>query len=222
LKPPRLDARLRVVADCVPRCTLAADIGTDHGKLTAWLLYHGRCKRMIASDVSAASRAKARALFNHMGLSGRVTISKDEGLYALTDLTQVVIICGLGGRTMADMLEQDVELNKAMLILSPQTQLPLVRDALNRRAYRITKELVVRADGRFYQIWKAIPGDMRLTEKERALGVNLTATSSATPVDYLHWQLKVASSWQGAGAAALKRWIEEKIADEAGDYSDSL
>ncbi|MDD4081700.1 MAG: tRNA (adenine(22)-N(1))-methyltransferase TrmK [Eubacteriales bacterium] len=222
MKPPRLDARLRVVADCVPHCALAADIGADHGKLTAWLLYHKRCERMIASDISAASRAKARALFHCLGLSERVTISDAEGLHALAQPAQAVIISGLGGGTIADMLAQDVDLNGAALILSPHTELPRLRDALSRRSYRLTKELVVKAEGRFYQVWQAVPGEMRLTEKERALGINLGATFSAVPADYLRWQLKVTRNWHGAEAVTLRGWIKERIADEEGDHSGSL
>ena len=104
MKPPRLDARLRLVADCVPPCALAADIGADHGKLSAWLLWQKRCDRMIVSDISAASRAKARALFNRLGLLERVAFSQAPGLYALSQPVQAVIISGLGGGTMAEML----------------------------------------------------------------------------------------------------------------------
>ncbi len=53
---------------------LAADIGADHGKLTAWLLLSGRCQRMIASDISPAAREKARVLFERRGISDWVLI----------------------------------------------------------------------------------------------------------------------------------------------------
>lgn len=219
MKPPRLDARLRLVADCVPPCALAADIGADHGKLSAWLLWQKRCDRMIVSDISAASRAKARALFNRLGLLERVAFSQASGLYALSQPVQAVIISGLGGGTMAEMLAQDVDLNGAMLILSPQTELPRLREALSRRAYRILQEHVVRSEGRFYQVWQAVPGEMPLSEKQRALGVNLVATSSAAPADYLSWQLKVISAWQGPEVSTLRQWIKERIADETGEHS---
>ena len=37
----RLSPRLQMVADFVPPCTCAADIGTDHGYLPVWLLQNG-------------------------------------------------------------------------------------------------------------------------------------------------------------------------------------
>ncbi len=222
MRLPQLDARLRRIADCVPDCELAADIGCDHGKLTAWLLWHGTCQRMIASDLSEVSRAKARALFNRLGLRDRVTISAADGLHALTEPMDAVIISGMGGGTMADMLAQEVDLQGATLILSPQTELPRLREAVAKRHYRICHEYVVKADGRFYLVWQAMPGEMRLSGRERALGVSLSATDTASPTDYLRWQLKVASSWQGEEAEQYRQWIKEMIADEKGDDSGSL
>jgi hypothetical protein len=91
-----------------------------------------------------------------------------------------------------------------------------------KRHYRICHEYVVKADGRFYLVWQAMPGEMRLSGRERALGVSLSATDTASPTDYLRWQLKVASSWQGEEAEQYRQWIKEMIADEKGDDSGSL
>lgn len=222
MKPPLLDARLKQIANCVPPCEVAADIGADHGKLTAWLLWHGRCQRMIASDLSEVSRAKARALFNRLGLMDRVTISGADGLLALSQPVQAVVISGMGGGTIADMLAQDVDLQGAELILSPQTELPRLREALSQRGYRINHEHVVKADGRFYLVWHAKPGEMRLNEKEKALGFNLRATQTAAPVEYLRWQLEVAAPWQGEEAKRHRLWIKEMIADETGEGSGGI
>lgn len=222
MKLPRLDARLKQIADCVPYCDLAADIGADHGKLSAWLLLTGRCRRMIVSDVSEVSRAKARALFNRLGLTERAVISAADGLRALTQRAQAVVISGMGGGTIADILSQDVDLQGAELILSPHTELPRLRETLKARGYRIDHEYVVRSEGRFYLIWHAMPGEMRLTDRERALGVHLCATQTAAPADYLRWQLKVAGNWQGERAETYRQWIKEMMTDEAADHSGGL
>lgn len=222
MKPPRLDARLQQIADCVPHCARAADIGADHGKLSAWLLWNGRCQRMIVSDVSEVSRAKARALFHRLGLTDRVSISAADGLYALTEPVDAVMISGMGGGSIAGILSQEVDLHGAELILGPHTEFPRLRETLARRGYRIVHEYVVRAEGRFYLVWHARPGEMRLSAKERAIGVNLRATRTASPADYLRWRLEVAGSWQGAEAEAIRGWIKEMIADETGDNPGGL
>jgi tRNA (adenine22-N1)-methyltransferase len=222
LRPPRLDARLQRIADCVPVCQTAADIGTDHGKLTAWLLWHNRCQRMIASDISETSRAKARALFNRLGLSDRVVISGEDGLFALTEPVQAIVISGMGGGNIAGMLAQNVDLNGAELIISAHTEHATLRDALMQRRYRIYHEYVVKSGDRLYLVCHAKPGNMRLSGKERALGVNLTATKTASPIDYLRWQLSVASTRRDEASEQFSAWIKEMIDDEETNNTDHL
>ena len=222
MNPPRLDARLQQIADCVPECMLAADIGADHGKLTAWLLLNKRCQHMIASDISSVSRAKARALFHQLGLLSRVTISGADGLMAITEPVQAVVISGMGGGSIAQMLTQDVDLHHAEIIVSAHTELPRLREALMNRGYNIEREYVVRSAGRLYLVCHAKPGKMRLGARERALGVNLTATRTAKPEDYLRWQLSVAGSWQDRDAGQYRQWIREMLNDEESDRANSL
>ena len=42
-----LDERLGMLADMVPVCSAAADVGTDHGFLGAWLLENKKCGKML-------------------------------------------------------------------------------------------------------------------------------------------------------------------------------
>ena len=63
-----LDARLGTIAAMVPRCRAVADIGCDHGFLTAKLLETVPNLTMLASDVSAPALEKARRLrLRHCG-----------------------------------------------------------------------------------------------------------------------------------------------------------
>ena len=50
-QPPCLDARLAAAANYVRPGRAAADIGCDHGKLSAWLAGSGRCPRVFACDL---------------------------------------------------------------------------------------------------------------------------------------------------------------------------
>ena len=56
----RLSPRLQMVADFVPPCACAADIGTDHGYLPVWLLQSGVIQSAIAADIHAGPLANAR------------------------------------------------------------------------------------------------------------------------------------------------------------------
>ena len=59
-----LSERLRMVASLVPQCDTAADVGTDHGYLAAWLLQRGIVDHVFATDINAGplQRAKQTAM----------------------------------------------------------------------------------------------------------------------------------------------------------------
>ena len=74
------DERLSAVLRMLGKAELVADIGCDHGYLSAALLSEGRTERVIASDVSAVSCEKAARLAGSLGLSDRMKVVKADGL----------------------------------------------------------------------------------------------------------------------------------------------
>jgi len=127
LRLPALDRRLSRIAEQVPVCDLAADIGADHGKLSCHLLHTGRVKRMIVSDISQHSRDKARDLFIRHRLMDRVSLSAADGLHALDgQKADAVIIAGMGGALIARILQQDVDVQGALLLLGALVLYPIV------------------------------------------------------------------------------------------------
>lgn len=209
---PRLDDRLMAIADEVPLCTLAADIGADHGKLACYLLAKEQVGRMIVSDISRQSRDKARDLFIQYDVNDRAVIRGEDGLNALhEDQPEVVIIAGMGGGLISEILSQPVDLNGAKLILSAHTELPLVRDALIKKGYRIEKEILLKAAGRFYRVITALPGPQVLSPRERELGINVQGTPSASLMDYLVWQQQISKDWQGDRGETYRRFLQEAI-----------
>lgn len=212
---PRLDERLSAIASEVPPCKLAADIGADHGKLACWLLASERADRMIVSDISKQSRDKARDLFIQYDVLSRADIKGENGLYAIKgQKVDVVIIAGMGGGLIREILNQPVDLNGARLILSAQTELPLVRDALLNRQYSIKKELLVKASGRYYRVITAESGEQVLTALERELGFNLKGTPSARVKDYLLWQARISQNWQGERGEVYRKMLKEALHEQ--------
>lgn len=211
IRLPGLDARLSCIAAQVPACELAADIGADHGKLACSLLVSGRVKRMIVSDISKVSRDKARDLFIEHGLEDRVEIRGEDGLYALSGQPGAVIIAGMGGGLIQGILSQPVRLRPARLIVSAHTELPLVRQAILDKSYRIEKELLVMSSGRYYRVMVARPGAQKLSESELALGYKLEGAMGARPVDYFRWQLEIARSWAGDKGEKYRKMVKEAL-----------
>jgi tRNA (adenine22-N1)-methyltransferase len=179
--------------DLYPPCRLGADIGSDHGRLPLYLLASDRCERMVVSDVSGPALLKAKALLTRHGFSDRVNFREADGLDALgEEPAQAVSITGMGGETMSAILTAAPQrLQGASLILSPHTELPRLRETLPAIGYRIEKESIARAGGRFYIVLLAAPGAAVYTEKELHLGPCLLRERPPLYQDYLRWRLKV-------------------------------
>ena len=56
----KLSTRLQTIADMIKDGERVADIGTDHGQLPVFLCDEGRCPKVIMTDVSEGSLAKAK------------------------------------------------------------------------------------------------------------------------------------------------------------------
>ena len=161
-RPPQLDERLTAAFEMVPSCGICADIGADHGRLSAALLLSGRVQHVLAADVSAKALAKAKARLMALGLLSRATLAVADGLQALQMAPQgradCICVLGMGGETIAGILLRGrAALQGATLVLGAQTELPLLRQAVCEAGYRIRQEAVAEAAGRFYVLMQATP-----------------------------------------------------------------
>ena len=76
---PTLDARLSAAAELVLPGKPVADIGCDHGKLTAVLAASGKYPRVIGADLRPGPLAKAEQTLEHAGCKDRVELRLGDG-----------------------------------------------------------------------------------------------------------------------------------------------
>ena len=104
MKRIALQHRLRLLAEMTPPGGRLADIGTDHGYLPVWLLQEGRIPSAIAADVGAEPLEHARRTaeeYETQGLDFRLC----DGLSGIEpEETDTVVIAGMGGETIRDIL----------------------------------------------------------------------------------------------------------------------
>lgn len=153
-----LDARLSRVAGMVPACKTCADIGADHGFLSAWLLGEGRVERMHICDISAPSLDKARRLFAGDPLEARARFAVGDGLEKVTEPLDACVISGMGGETIMGILERGYEvIRSATLVLQPNVDADEVREYLYDNGFAVTDEDLI-FDGKWwYSLIKAEP-----------------------------------------------------------------
>lgn len=195
-----IDARLRAAADLALeaietlRSPFVADVGCDHGYLTAYLLRQRDDLRMVASDISKASLAKARMLLDP-GLYGRrVRFEEADGLDALHEgeNPDCIVMAGMGGRLILEVLTKGREkIGSAKLVLQANVDIPLLRQELAKMGIDIIKERYAEANGRQYAVLLAQAVSDRpidLADKDTAIGRSGDGPLSAERKDYLRTQ----------------------------------
>ena len=168
---PRLDA----IARQVPQGARLADIGTDHGYLPVWLLMRGTIERAIAADLREGPLGRARKTARQYGQSEKISFRLCDGLTDIDpDEVDVITIAGMGGETIATILEAAPWTRQdKLLILQPMTGAPRLRPWLQRHGYSILAETICREGKKYYSIWMVKGGDMAvLSPAEEWAGVN--------------------------------------------------
>lgn len=153
---PHLDARLTAAAEFVRPGSIAADIGCDHGKLSAWLAGSGRCPLVFACDLRPDPLSKARRACAPYG--DKVQFRLGAGLEVLRpgEVTDIVI-AGMGAQTIMEILEAapwvfDPAYN---LVLVPATKHSLLRRWLAVKGFTLRGETLAHAAGRWYAVMNA-------------------------------------------------------------------
>lgn len=160
----RLSKRIYAIADKVIAGDSVADIGTDHGYVPMLLMKNGISPRVIMTDISEGSLAKAKETFAACRLEDRVSESDfrlGDGLQTLeSGETDEVIIAGLGGHTIKSILADDEAKARSFrrLILQPRKHSGTLRYYLYTHGWDIESEGLAK-EGKFAcEIITAVPG----------------------------------------------------------------
>ena len=188
----RLGAIARLVLDAVSdqETPWAADIGCDHGQLTAYLLERCAQLSMIASDVSAPSLEKAKKLFAAKGFGERVSTVVADGLGGIDREVDVIVMAGMGAETILKIIREGREkIGSAKLILQANVDLPMLRTQLAAQGFAIEKEAYARAAGRRYVTLLVHAGERKqLDAREALLGTAIHGIDDDVQRDYFDWQ----------------------------------
>ena len=211
--------RLAAAAKLIGTAATLADIGCDHGRLSVAALQSGAVLRVIASDISAPSVEKARALARYVGVEDRMETRCAGGLSALQEKeADVLAICGMGGVLIAQILsEAKVPLMGAKkAVLQPMRGIEELRHYLYTAGYRVEEDFIVYDAGRYYQVFSVIQGQDKLPEGwpedffclgHRAMGETLFMPLAQKMLEQKEARLLRAKGTRGE--AALRKTAED-------------
>ena len=198
-EPVALDARLMAIAELAMQAVeektypCVADVGCDHGYLTAYLLE--TCPQMtaLACDVSAPSLGKARRLMAKRGLTERVRFAVADGLAAIDAPVDAIVLAGMGAETILSIVRAGCDrIGQAALIVQANTDLPMLRAGLAQMGFAARREVYVQAAGRRYVTMCMRAAQPRtLTAREALLGAAAQGAQDAQQRAYFVWQRDV-------------------------------
>ncbi len=203
--PPGLSRRLAAIARFVPTAVGVVDVGSGHGRLPAWFALSGRAATTVATERDPAAAPGLQGLARRAGFELRF----GDGLRALepSDRAEVIVISGLGARSMLRILDSGGRLVRGAdrLVLQPQTESGLLRRWLVEHAYEIVGERMVVDRGRSYVVIAAEPRSR--VERPSHSALDFDDLMEAGPCLVRSGDASVAGYW-----AATRRRLERILA----------
>ena len=156
---PTLDARLTAAAELVRPGQPVADIGCDHGKLTAVLAASGKYPKVIGADLRPGPLAKAEQTLEHAGCKDRAELRLGDGLSVLTE-NEVgsIVLAGVSAQTTWEILEKApwvFTVGGPRIIMIPATRHDALRRWLWEHGFSFAADRPVQAAGRWYAVMAA-------------------------------------------------------------------
>lgn len=158
--------RLETIASFVPVGSIVADVGTDHGLLPVMLIEQQRSPKVYAIDNKPGPLRSAYAMTKSMP---QITLVLADGIQGLAEDVDTIVIAGLGGRTIVDILAV-IPSRITTIIISAHVAMPLVRKSLHALGYAIDAESLIEEAGEFYEMARFIQGQVSYTDADYYLG----------------------------------------------------
>lgn len=188
----RISDRLRIVAHMCDKGAVVADIGTDHGYLPIYLVQEGIAPSAIAMDLRKGPLEKAKKHICDNCLEDRIQTRLSDGLEKLSkNEADIITICGMGGRLIADIVTKgkDVITQNTILVVSPQSEVGEFRHFLVSQGFEIEDEQMLKEDGKYYFIIKCRKSEesvcSEFSEMQYQYGWKLLDSKDKTLYEYL-------------------------------------
>lgn len=187
-----LSQRLIKIEELIPNCSCLADVGTDHAYIPILAVSNGKCHKAIATDINKGPVNKAAKNISEHLMEKIIQTRLGPGLSVLKEgEADTIVIAGMGGNMISDILSQDMRKAKAAktLILQPMTHQDVLRETLRSLGFKIIDEELVREDRRYYQIIKASSGngDAYRNKAEYMLGLKLIEKKHPLLKEYINY-----------------------------------
>ncbi|HYE12596.1 MAG TPA: class I SAM-dependent methyltransferase [Patescibacteria group bacterium] len=158
----KLTPRLQAIADSINQYEILADIGTDHAYLPIYLMLNEKIKKAIATDINKGPIDIAQERIRKYKLEDKIETRQGSGLTVLEPQeADAIVIAGMGGMLIADIIEQskDVAVAAKVLVMQPMLDSGKLRTYLMQNGFEIFEEELAKEDKKVYEIiWARYTG----------------------------------------------------------------
>ena len=169
----KISKRLLTIAQMVDKDSNIMDVGCDHALLDIYLLKNNMIKKSIASDINEGALNQAKKNLSKEK-KYNIDLRLGPGLDVLNekDKVDIIIMSGLGSKTIINILKDNKEKLKNInkLIIQSNKELVLLRKEVIKLGYFIENEKLVKENKKLYCIIKFSKGKRKYTRKEIYFG----------------------------------------------------
>lgn len=176
----KLSKRLLSIANLIDDNSKVADIGCDHGLVSIYLAMNKQNISIIASDINQNALDNAIKNINKYHLEDKIKVCLSNGLDNINDEIDTIIISGMGGHTIIDILTNNQEkLNTVNnIIIQSNNDIEYVRRKIVKLGYYISKEKLILDKNIYYTVILFTKGKKKYTNKEYYFGPILLKENS--------------------------------------------
>lgn len=162
--------RLLAIASLIESDDIVVDVGCDHAYLDIYLIKNKLCKGAIATDVSKGALNQAITNINKYGLENDIKTVLSDGLKDVDFSFNTIVISGMGANTILEILNNPKSKNAKKIIIQSNNNLDFLRKEMQKRKYKIAKEIIVNENQKYYAIIKYVTGKQKLKINELLVG----------------------------------------------------
>ena len=176
----KLSKRLLTIANLIDDNSKVVDIGCDHGLVSIYLAMNKQNISIIASDINQNALDNAIKNINKYHLEDKIKVCLSNGLDNINDEIDTIIISGMGGHTIVDILTNNQEkLNTVNnIIIQSNNDIEYVRRKIVKLGYYISKEKLILDKNIYYTVILFTKGKKKYTNKEYYFGPILLKENS--------------------------------------------
>ena len=163
--------RIELLASLAKDSNVLLDVGCDHALTIIKAIKYYNVKKAIASDISIGPLMAAKKNIENNNLIDKITIIQSDGLKNINEEFDTLIISGMGGYLIKDILNDSLnKIKNKLLILEANNNRYILRKFLSENNFKIIDEYAIYDNLKYYEIIVAKTGNSSLTEKELKYG----------------------------------------------------